>query len=820
MISVDLSNVESIESSNHLYQWDKGQQLEIKGLGVSKAPEIHFGVNGSMLAIVVNSTLSGGIVYADIPNEILMSGKDLRVYVHIDGTTIKNILIPVFKRNMPENYVIDNGNVTWIEEFETEANEITTAKLTEIEAKGTSTLETIPDDYTALQETVADLKSELNKINSEYEMAYNGYGKSETWDMYTGLESMYKIADITKGKVITEVQSEHATYIVFVKNENTVVHTVKILDGKTNLNYEVDDDYEVYITNSFEFAINTGSLTKTKKLPRSGWTITGEPVLDTEIFIRFSMYIKTVNEIDNVDEHNENIGLIYDGEIYNTTSSYSGSEYYGIEKIEKGTKIKDVSIKSAETCKFVIAHISNGNLVEDKVVIYPASNRGYTKHIINHTVEYDDSYIFLSGSFYYSTERIRKPLYNVESGIIKNQRASIDASIKIYVENEKTKAYDYGAYFDERTISKDYPDATTSNAYSNFNIFYECFRLNKGVKIKDISLLAPTYNPKMIIGHFSGGVFNVDNEIELNLTDGENYVTTDVDYVINYDTSLVMLNAFYYQVGNEGYLPNIYTKSTNSISAGTAPLDCSAKITLSNRIMDINNNSIGVPFSCISMFENMGCCGDSYTAGMIALSNPNREIANENLSWGKVLGRAYGIDVSIFAKGGMTAKTWYSDSSCLAKLLSESPKQLYTISLGHNEAYLNYTIGTIDDLNEDYTTNPDTFYGNYSKIIERIKDYAPNAFIILLRQSRPYANMNNGHQINDAISALGVHYGLPVFDPETDEYLSSDEFQKNMSRSHPVYSGYAGMAEAFARSFARYASGEYYDYFAQYGVTE
>ena len=163
MISVDLSNVESIESSNHLYQWDKGQQLEIKGLGVSKAPEIHFGVNGSMLAIVVNSTLSGGIVYANIPNEILMSGKDLRVYVHIDGTTIKNILIPVFKRNMPENYVVDCSNVTWIEEFETEANEITTEKCNEIEAKGTSTLESIPDDYTALSNEVTDLKSDLSE---------------------------------------------------------------------------------------------------------------------------------------------------------------------------------------------------------------------------------------------------------------------------------------------------------------------------------------------------------------------------------------------------------------------------------------------------------------------------------------------------------------------------------------------------------------------------------------------------------------------------------------------------------------------------------
>ena len=225
MISVDLSNVESIESSNHLYQWDKGQQLEIKGLGVSKAPEIHFGVNGSMLAIVVNSTLSGGIVYADIPNEILMSGKDLRVYVHIDGTTIKNILIPVFKRNMPENYVVDSSNVTWIEEFETEANEITTAKCNEIEAKGTSTLESIPDDYTALSNEVTNLKSDLNNtiyseelINKTIAVNNSGFVESAT-------------ANIKKGEIIR--------FTMITDKPVTMFYQVYYTDGST-IDYDLN----------------------------------------------------------------------------------------------------------------------------------------------------------------------------------------------------------------------------------------------------------------------------------------------------------------------------------------------------------------------------------------------------------------------------------------------------------------------------------------------------------------------------------------------------------------------------------------------------
>lgn len=117
MITVDMTNAENVEASNHLYQWDKEQEIEITGLEVSAAPEIHVGVKGSGLALVVNSTLSGGTVTATVPNHLLMSGKDITAYVHIADTTIKSVHIPVFRRNMPENYVVDPEPADWIEEL-------------------------------------------------------------------------------------------------------------------------------------------------------------------------------------------------------------------------------------------------------------------------------------------------------------------------------------------------------------------------------------------------------------------------------------------------------------------------------------------------------------------------------------------------------------------------------------------------------------------------------------------------------------------------------------------------------------------------------
>lgn len=211
--------------------------------------------------------------------------------------------------------------------------------------------------------------------------------------------------------------------------------------------------------------------------------------------------------------------------------------------------------------------------------------------------------------------------------------------------------------------------------------------------------------------------------------------------------------------------------------------------------------------SDIAMFENIGFCGDSYMAGMIVLSeNPTVTALNQNLCWGKILERTHGINASIFAKGGVKASDYISDTDCLPALLEASAQQLYVISLGHNDAY--------------HQTSVSSFKTSYESILDSIIEHAPNAKIILCRQSRGYGDLNNGAELNEAISEIGEDYGLPVLNPEDDIYLSSSIYTNTMMHRHPTFAGYAGMAKAFDRQFAK-ATVDYANYFKDYtGLSE
>ena len=227
--------------------------------------------------------------------------------------------------------------------------------------------------------------------------------------------------------------------------------------------------------------------------------------------------------------------------------------------------------------------------------------------------------------------------------------------------------------------------------------------------------------------------------------------------------------------------------------------------------------------SDISMFENIGFCGDSYMAGMIVVSeNPTVTAENRNLCWGKILERTHGVNSFIYAKGGVSVvdvkpnnPNYLDHTDCLPKLLSETAKNLYVISLGHNDCYIsaqNPNIYGKSWTKEEFLAE---FNTNYRSIISQIVAHAPNAKIILCKQSGPYARMRWGTDINNTISGIGEDLGLPVLDPNNDRYLSSTIYEQTMVHNHPVYAGYAGIAKAFDRQFC-WATIEYFDYFKGY----
>ncbi len=103
---------ERVKSNQHVYQWDTGQKVMVSGLGNSAINKVHFSFKGLITAYVVDTTNTSGTITVDVPDIVLRYGKDIYMYLCIENTTgiltIKTVIIPVVKRNMPENYIFND----------------------------------------------------------------------------------------------------------------------------------------------------------------------------------------------------------------------------------------------------------------------------------------------------------------------------------------------------------------------------------------------------------------------------------------------------------------------------------------------------------------------------------------------------------------------------------------------------------------------------------------------------------------------------------------------------------------------------------------
>ena len=108
MIKVELlKNHFSIDRLPH--QWDLGQKLEIRGLKLDKAPEVHFANAATDPALVLQSELDGDVVRVDVPDILLQQAYTITAFIYItDGRTERTkckLSIPVLPRIKPADYV-------------------------------------------------------------------------------------------------------------------------------------------------------------------------------------------------------------------------------------------------------------------------------------------------------------------------------------------------------------------------------------------------------------------------------------------------------------------------------------------------------------------------------------------------------------------------------------------------------------------------------------------------------------------------------------------------------------------------------------------
>ena len=211
----------------------------------------------------------------------------------------------------------------------------------------------------------------------------------------------------------------------------------------------------------------------------------------------------------------------------------------------------------------------------------------------------------------------------------------------------------------------------------------------------------------------------------------------------------------------------------------------------------------------LSLFSKFGVIGDSYASGEVYFDSKFHDIYE--ISWGQILARKLGTTCVNFSGGGYSTRGWLNNSKGLAQMLDTEAQDIYYLCLGINDAnnYGAEYLGTVSDINEDYTQNPDTFFGNYGKIIGNIKDYAPHAKIVMFTIV-PTTEMKATY--NEAIIEIANHFGIPYVVQTDDPFFTSDLYVDGKVQSHPVAVVYSGMATAFERLLKRCIT-ENFEYF-------
>lgn len=227
----------------------------------------------------------------------------------------------------------------------------------------------------------------------------------------------------------------------------------------------------------------------------------------------------------------------------------------------------------------------------------------------------------------------------------------------------------------------------------------------------------------------------------------------------------------------------------------------------------------------MGIFDKWATIGDSFSVGRWYTfpGGVPTPVKTSRLAWGSIIAREVGNTFLSLGVGGINTRTWLSDPNGLAKALASPQQDLYFLCLGINDTSLGSVyIGDISDIHDnDYTLNPDSFYGNYGKIIQQMKNYAPNALFVISKLVA-WNNANVKDAYNDAIEKIADHYGIPLIDPMTDDFFNSGFWMnyRGHNEGHPTGMTYGGMAKAYQRLMNK-AFNEYPDYFKYYnGVAD
>lgn len=235
-----------------------------------------------------------------------------------------------------------------------------------------------------------------------------------------------------------------------------------------------------------------------------------------------------------------------------------------------------------------------------------------------------------------------------------------------------------------------------------------------------------------------------------------------------------------------------------------------------NEIQRINNliPSLGIPNATVSMFDKLGVCGASWDSGYYWVGSHNYE--KNKLAWCADLARSNGADYGIYAKRSLYTKTWLADSEGLAKALNDTECNLYITTFCGNDSEQGADyLGSIEDISGSYEDYPDTFYGNYGRIIEQLQEHAPKALFIMIAWYNEDLHDSTRLAYFNAAQAIAEHYGIPFINWNDDPWYSSSFLQDNLVHNHPTPVQMTGIAKSFERLFDKCVTANY-EYFKTY----
>lgn len=202
----------------------------------------------------------------------------------------------------------------------------------------------------------------------------------------------------------------------------------------------------------------------------------------------------------------------------------------------------------------------------------------------------------------------------------------------------------------------------------------------------------------------------------------------------------------------------------------------------------------------LGVFHSIGVIGDSLASGQGRANSMNESHDFYEYSWPQVIARELGVTVYNFTKSGLTTRTWLTDAKGYPLASDgEHDVQCYIICLGANDissySSVGVPLGTSADIDMDNPeNNADTYYGNYGKIIQRMKGLEPRAVFFLLTNPS-YGDSSKRAQYNAAVAEIAGMFDRCHF-VELDESLYASGFIKeNLVAGHYTPAGYAYIGE-------------------------